>query len=275
MKNWGLQELSKMTLLKFCQTLEQRIQEEIETAYPTDWDEDYLTRRILVAIKSLGYSQVEYLTTFNNIFISAFKQKGDLENKLGDIAFIVDITYKDGDNICGVAFLEAKRRYEGTNEYSAIKVEQLRRIYAHAPSGRLLLYNFNYMSNLAPTGIDSTKSSSSGILPKIPSTYTSVMPINTAIHINSKKDSLEKFTIPFSYQFAFRYLFGMDLEFGNNLIEQVLGNSKNAENLPKYIVSVTIKPGKKGEKEVDYFVPPNVNREIFAEITDISRFDKE
>jgi hypothetical protein len=264
-----------MTLLKFCQNLEQRIQEEIEDAYPTDWDEDYLTRRILVAIKSLSYSQVEYLTTFNNIFIAAFKQKGDAENKLGDIAFVLDITYKDGDNIKGVAFLEAKRRYEGTNEYSAIKIDQLERIYSHAPSGRLLLYNYNYMSNLAPTGIDGSRISSSGILPKIPSTYTSVMPLNTAIHLSSKKDNLEKFTIPFSYQFAFRYLFGMDLEFGKDKVETALGNSQNKENLPKYVVPITVKPGKKGEKEIDYSFSPNINREIFAEITDTSRFDKE
>ena len=65
-----------MKIQKFCQTLEARIQEEIQDAYPTDWDEDYITRRILVAIKSLNYTQVEYLTTFNNIFIKAFKQKG-------------------------------------------------------------------------------------------------------------------------------------------------------------------------------------------------------
>lgn len=275
MRKWGLQNITKMTLLKFCQNLEQRIQEEIQDAYPTDWDEDYITRRLLVAVKSLSYSQVEFLTTFNNIFIAAFKQKGVSENKRGDIAFVLDITYKDGDNIKGVAFLEAKRRYQGTNEYSAIKNDQLKRLYAHAPTGRLLLYNYNYMSNLAPTGIDGSTSSSSGILPKIPSTYTSVMPLNTAIHLNSKKDNLEKLTIPFSYQLTFRYLFGMDLEFGENEVNVALGNSQNVENLPRYVVPITIKPGKKGEKEIDFVFSPEINREFFAEITDTSRFEKE
>lgn len=256
--------------------MEERIQEEIQDAYPTDWDEDYITRRILVAIKSLNYTQVEYLTTFNNIFIKAFKQKGSIETNYGDIAFILDITYKDGDSIRGVAFLEAKRRYEGTNEYSALKRTQLERIYSNAPSARLLLYNYNYMSNLAPTGMDSRSSSGSGILPKIPSTNTSVLPINTAIHLNSKTDSLEKFSIPFSYQFTFRYLFGMDLEFGDDLVQRVLGfNIKNRADLPRYIVPITIKPGKKGEKETELSFEPNVNREIFAEITDTSRFDEE
>ncbi len=267
--------MKRMKLQKFCQILEERIQEEIQDAYPTDWDEDYITRRILVAIKSLNYSQVEYLTTFNNIFIKAFKQKGKIETNYGDIAFVLDITYKDGDSIKGVAFLEAKRRYEGTNEYSAIKLPQLETIYSNAPSARLLLYNYGYMSNLAPTGIDSASSSGSGILPKIPSTNTSALPINTAIHLKSKTDSLEKFSIPFSYQFTYRYLFGMDLEFGDDIVEKVLGNAKNKEDLPKYVIPITIKPGKKGEKELDIQVETNVNREVFAEITDISRFDEE
>ena len=139
-----------------------------------------------MAIKSLSYTQVEFLTTFNNIFITAFKQKGDTKNKLGDIPFVLDITYKDGDNIKGVVFLEAKKRYQGTNEYSAIKFDQIERIYSNAPSARLLLYNYSYMSNLAPTGLDSSRGNSSGILPKIPSTYCSVLPASLAIHIKNK-----------------------------------------------------------------------------------------
>src|SRR5688500_14390552 len=96
-------QFNKMTLLRFSQTLEERIQEEIEDAYPTNWDEDYVTRRILVAIKSLQLSQVEVLSTINNIFITAFKLKGNLENCFGDIALIIEMDYKDGDKLKGVA----------------------------------------------------------------------------------------------------------------------------------------------------------------------------
>ena len=130
------------------------------------------------------------------------------------------------------------------------------------------------MSYLAPTGVDGGSTSGSGILPKIPSTNTSALPINTAIHLKSKTDSLEKFSIPFSYQFTFRYLFGMDLEFGDELIKRVLGNVKDKADLPKYIIPITIKPGKKGEKESKFRYEPNVNRDFFAEITDTSRFDE-
>lgn len=265
--------MAKMKLLKFCQVLEERIQEEVQDAYPTSWDEDYITQRIIVAIKSLNFTQVEFQTTFNNIYIAAFKQKGTFESQYGDIAFVFDIGYKDGDNIIGVAFLEAKRWYASSNEYSATKFDQLKRIYGNAPSARLLLYNHGYMTNLAVTGLDSGIRSGSGILPKIPSTFTSAMPINTAIYLNSKKNNIEKFSIPFSYQFTFRYLFGMDMEFGDDLVEKILGNAIDKENLPKYVVAINVKPSKKGDKGLDSYFQPNINKSLYDEINESSRYD--
>jgi hypothetical protein len=261
--------LNKMTLLRFSQTLEERIQEEVENAYPTNWEEDYITRRILVALKSLSYSQVETLTTFNNIFITAFKLKGVREYFRGDIAFILDIEYKDGDKIIGVAFLEAKKRYANTDEYTGIDQEQLERIYQWAPSARLLLYNYQYMSSLAPTGLDNTKNKGSGVLPKIPSTYTSVLPVNTAIHVKKKRESLHKFSIPLSYQYAFRYLYGNDLEFKDDVVKNTLGFVEETV-LPKYVVIVTVKPSKRADKEASIPSQLEINRDLYSEITDTS-----
>jgi hypothetical protein len=275
MNYWKRQQLTKMTLLKFSQTLEEKIQEQIEEAYPTDWDEDYITRRILVAIKSLTYSQVEVLTTFNNIFITAFKLKGNLENAFGDIAFVLDIEYKDGEKLKGVAFLEAKKRYLKSNDYYALDFDQLKRIYENAPSSRLLLYNNQYMSSLAPTGLDNTKHAASGVLPKIPATYTSVLPTNTAIHINNKTETLHKYSIPFSYQFVYRYLFGMDLEFKDDIVNKTIGFVSDQELLSKYVVMVAVKPGRKSDKEIDYAYQPSINKEFYAEITDFGKFNKE
>jgi len=273
MNNLTKPVLTKMTLLKFSQTLEEKIQEVIADAYPADWDEDYITRRILVAIKSMSNSQVEVLTSFNNIFIAAFKLKGNLEYMFGDIAFVLDIEYKDGNKLKGVAYLEAKKRYHNINEYKALDFGQLKRIYNNAPSSRLLLYNYQFMSSLAPTGLDNNKNAASGVLPKIPATNTSVLPVNTAIHINTKTDNLHKFSIPFSYQFAFRYLFGMDLEFDEDMLNSIIGSVSNQKLLPKFVVMVTVKPGKKGDKEIDFRFQPTINKELYAEITDSGKFD--
>lgn len=264
-----------MSLIKFSQEVENRILQEIRDAYPANWDEDYITRRITVALASLNGTQVEYLTKFQNIFIAAFKQKGKAETNYGDLAIVVDITYADGDNLVGVAFLEAKRRYEKTTEYKKLDFVQLQRIYDNAPSARLLLYNYKPMSELAPTGLDggNVSSGGSGLLPKLPSTYTSVMPANTAIHLKKKDDSIEKFSIPFSYQLAFRYLFGMELEFDKEKVDAALGNAKNEEDIPLYVIPITVKPGKKGDKLKEVNYSPAVNKEVFAEIRDLSDFE--
>ena len=272
-KNFTKTSLTKMTLLKFSQTLEEMIQEEITDAYPAEWDEDYITRRILVAIKSMSYSQVEFLTTFNNVFIAAFKLKGNLEFAFGDIAFVLDIEYKDGDKLKGIACLEAKKRYQNSNEYKALDFNQMKRIYNNAPSSRLLLYNYQFMSSLAPTGLDNNKNAATGVLPKIPATNTSVLPVNTAIHINMKTDNLHKLSIPFSYQFAFRYLFGMDLEFNKDMLNDIIGSVNDHKLLPKYVVMVTVKPGKKGDKETDFRFQPTIDHDLYAEIIDTGKFD--
>lgn len=259
--------LTKMDLLKFSQTLELNIQEEIENAYPFEWSEDYLSLRLAKALRELSYSQVEYINQRNNVLIIPFKLKGTNENKFGDIAIIMDIEFKDGDKLKGVAFLEAKMMYDNSNEYGALKKDQLERIYSNAPNSRLLLYNYNHMSTLAPSGLGTSKvTGGSSLLPKFPVTYCSVLPVNTALELKQKNDRLHKASIPLSYQFSFRYLFGMDLEFDQDKIQSAQGYLQEKYGVPSYVVAVSVKPGKKGEKEIDAFYQPEINRELYAEI---------
>jgi hypothetical protein len=267
------QTLTNMSILKFSQTLEEHIQNEIDEAYPLNWDEDYITKRLCVSLKRLEYSQVEVLNTFHKIFIKPFKLKGSNENKFGDLAIIIDLEFKDGDKLKGVAYLEAKRCYAKTNEYTALDFDQLKRIYTNAPNARLLLYNYQPMSTLAPTGLD-TKQSAIGILPKMPVTYTAVTNLNTVIKLNEKSDRLHKVSIPFSYQFSFRYLFGKDLEYDEDKIKAAQGYLNENIGLPAYVIMVTIKPGRKGEKTTNLLFNPDINKELYAEITDIHNFRK-
>jgi hypothetical protein len=115
------------------------------------------------------------------------------------------------------------------------------------------------VSSLAPTGIDS-KSGGAGLLPRLPATYTSVIPINTAIHVDKKNDRLHKMSIPFSYQFAFRYLFGMDLEFDEEKIDAAKGYLRGNNGLPDFTIMVVVTPGKRDEKEAAQFWPINLHR---------------
>lgn len=129
------------------------------------------------------------------------------------------------------------------------------------------------MSVLAPTGLDS-KQSGSGILPKLPVTYTSVANLNTVIRLNEKNDRLHKISISFSYQFAFRYLYGKDLEFDDDKIKAAQGYLKDTIGYPNYVVIVSIKPGQKRQKEINGFFLPDINREIYAEIAEIGNNEK-
>lgn len=274
MPYWGQrQKLNHMNILKFSQILEQHIQDEIDSSYPINWDEDYITRRLVVAMGKLEYSQVEVRNTFNNVFIKPFKLKGSNENKFGDLAIIMDIQFKDGDSLKGVAYLEAKRMYNNSNEYTALDFVQLQRIYENAPNARLLLYNYQPMSTLAPTGLD-TKLDTVGILPKMPVTYTSVTNLNTVLKLHLKNDRLHKISIPFSYQFAFRYLYGMDLEYDDNKLKMAQGYLSDTLGMPTYTVIVAIKPGKKGEKEFEGYFQPDINKEKYAEVTNPDDFKK-
>ena len=281
--------ITKYPILKFCQKLEEEIQEEIQDAYPNEWTEDYITLRIAKVLRGFSYSQIEYLKSYQNIIINAYKLKGQNETKFGDLAIVINIENKDGDSIKGVAFLEAKRRYKNSNEFQAMKFDQLERIYSNAPNAKLLLYNYQPMSIIAPTGLD-VKVGGEGILPKMPVTFSSIAPLNTAIKLGRKDERIQKITIPFSYQFAFRYLFGFDLEFHEDLVNAAEGfflteyqvpsidtneadssfmnrsfNNKELGN-PDFIISVTIKPGRKDDKELLGSFNPRINTNLYGEI---------
>ncbi len=221
-------------------------------------------------MKGLSHTQIEIMNTFNNIFITPYKLTGNRETHFGDLAIIVDIEFKDKDKLKGVAFLEAKKRYDNSNDYTALDSTQLNRIYGNAPNSRLLLYNYQPMSSIAPTGLDITKTTG-GILPKIPSTYTSVLHINSALKLNHKNDRLHKISIPFTYQFAFRYLYGMDLEYDEDKIQSVLGYGEERNFRTQYVIVVGIKPGKKGEKKDYEAYKPVINKNIYSKITDIDK----
>jgi len=256
----------KYSNIKFCQELEQRIQDEIEDSLPSNWDEDYITRRILVSLGKMTFSQIKFFNSHNNVFILPFKLTGSTETNFGDIAIVLDIEFKDGDKLKGVAFLEAKKFYEQHNSYHKVDISQLQRIYDNAPSSKLLLYNNNHITKLSDTGLDSGKSSG-GMLPKIPATYTCNINANTAIEHKKKDKSLHKLAIPFSYQFVYRYLNGMDLEFSEDAINAALGYFEGKYGYPKYTLMVTVKPGTGKEKNEKLSFNPEINKDVFTEIS--------
>ena len=228
-----------------------------------NWNEDYITRDILKGLRrtfrevTITYSRNKFIKIKTNFF--KFDGKLSAEKKYGDIAIIVNLDYDDGESIEGVALIEAKRINNGT--FSAIKMEQLDRIYENAPHAYLMLYdderideekNFkDYLQNkktFFPTPL-----------------YASLVPINLARKFNIFDRNLYRFSTAFSYQFAYRYIHGLDLEFSDDIIQAAKGYQQDERYPPQYIIQVSVKHTQ--SKEAPYSIPPDINTENFTEIT--------
>jgi hypothetical protein len=119
--------------------------------YPDFWEENHITFDLLKGIRrALNYSVIENAS--NNVTINwrIYKQrKRENERDYGDIALIVKLLYQDKDELEGVAFLEAKRKFENTLAFDSAKTDQLKRIDNHSTTAMMLLYDFNDITKFA------------------------------------------------------------------------------------------------------------------------------
>ncbi len=252
-------EIHKLTLNRFCQGIEELINELVQEIFILNWDEDFITRKLLSQLaQKLNGSQITDLEN-RVVFLTPFKLTKPVEKKFGDIAIIVNIEYGDGDKIEGIAFLEAKRKYKESRNFDAIKWEQLERICNNAPHSQLLLYDFRDISEFSSTGLVTKKSATaSNPMAQLPVTKFVSVPINKAIQIKQKNERLYKLSLPFSYQVGYRYMNGFDLDYNNDKLNQVKEDfGKNYNDLdveiPSHLIYISIIPDKnlKEEKRFD------------------------
>jgi len=180
------------------------------------------------------------------ILWTAYKQKGTSERTFGDIALYIKIAYQDGDKLEGVAFLEAKKRYENKITFDAIKPNQLKRIYKHAPHSMILLYDYEEIIRKTFWWV---------LLPV--RTHTVIVPLNVVLPTEKKDMTLYKFSSPFSYQLCFRYFKGRDLEFSKEAIQTAQGFMQK-RGMPKNLITISIAYGR---AEIDREF--EINREMY------------
>lgn len=250
-----LVEIQRTSLNKFCQGIEELINELVEESVVLNWDEDYLTRRFLSQLKQRLNGSL--ITDLENrvVFLTPFKLTKPVEKKFGDIAIIVNIEYGDGDNVEGIAFLEAKRKYKESRKFDALKWDQLERIYNEAPHSQLLLYDFRDISEFASTGLVAKKNATaSSPMAQLPVTKFVTIPINKAVQVKQNNERLYKLSLPISYQLGYRYMNGFDLDFRNDKLSEVKGDfAKNYQNLdlevPNHLIYIRIVPEKNVKEE--------------------------
>jgi hypothetical protein len=239
-----------MDIADFISAVELLIKEQTIRLFPADWDEDTLTRNILIEFRKRFSNKVirDYKEDFK-LSINTFKLSGKvMETNYGDIAFIVKRVYKDGDQLEGVGFLEAKRRYKKNNIFTAYKTPQLEKINTNSPQSRLLLYDYSPITEFAPVFYEPTYYDYNhyqyhhNILKSLPTTYAVTTPINVALALNKKDTTLYKISLPFSYQIAFRYFYSLDLDFNKDILSLVKGYPNEKLGLPTYTVFITVSP---------------------------------
>ena len=273
-------EIKRLTLNKFCQGIEQIINDLVQENLVLNWDEDYLTRKFLSELtKHLSGSLISDLSN-SVVFLTPYKLSKPEEFKFGDIGIVARIEYEDGDIIEGISFIEAKRKYKESRKYDAMDWEQLERIYANAPHSQLLLYDFRDITEFAPTGLVNKKdATASSPMAQLPVTKFVTIPLNKAVKVRKNNERLYKLSLPFSYQFGYRYLNGFDLDYRSDILDQIKKDfSKNYINIekqvPEYLIYINITSEKNIETEPfsydrkRYSIVPNtgINEELYLKI---------
>lgn len=234
-----------ISLVEFTGNIEHVIRESINKLSGHEWDEDFITLNLLRDLRKELYG-LELVGKDNRSRIDwqAYKLKGTYETNFGDIALVVNINYKDGTGINGVAFLEAKKRDWRKTTFSAMKMPQAKRIVNNAPRSQYLLYDYEDIANFLHCSLYSQELEyfhhrRGTQIPFAPVTRAVCVPLNLAVATGNKDTLLYRHGLPLSHMLSNRYFQGLDLEFDDRPKQIATGFLKKF-GLPKYVVKIDI-----------------------------------
>ncbi len=244
----------KMEVFELTKHLEERIDSTIKGISIYEWNENFITDRLLSDFrKSLSSIQLEGKDYRKNINWEIYKLSGTCETKFGDIALVVNLSFKDGTSLNGAAFLEAKKRDWRKTTFKAMNIPQLKRIIKHAPRANYLLYDYEDITNfLHGTSFYEERSYYRSPLLSTPKTRAVCVPLNLAGATKFKDTLLYRHGTPLSIMLANRYFQGLDLEFDDRAKQIATGYLKKF-GLPKYVMKIDIAEGE---------IEPSNNKQI-------------
>lgn len=225
--------------------LENIVRNSISKISGHEWDEDFITLSLLrdLRIGLLGTTLIGR-DSRSSINWQTYKLKGTYENNFGDIAFAININYKDGTDLSGAAFLEAKKRDWRKTTFGAMKTPQAKKILKNAPRAQYLLYDYEEITSFLYGSLYSEElfhyHRARGIRNHFSEVTRAVcVPLNLAVATGYKDTLLYRHGLPLSLLLSNRYLQGLDLEF-DEISKQVATGFVNKFGLPKYIVKIDI-----------------------------------
>ena len=261
-------KMNEMFPMKLVKDVEDIIKNTINKCYPQDWDEDFITRSLLISIREkLDKIQLDIPKYRKNILCSTYKQTGKVEYNFGDIGILVKIIDNDSLILEGAGFIESKKKYTKSDNFDKIESSQLARILEHAPKAMLLLYDYELIDDFThyqlstghyaeAIGLGSKTLRKKEDFEVLVITKTHPfsgvnasnaisMPISIAQSIALKNNSLYRYGMPFSLQLCLRYLNGFDLEFSREALRIAKGWS-NFISPPQYLMTMAL-----SEKEIE------------------------
>ncbi|MGV8017841.1 MAG: hypothetical protein AB2L26_06590 [Ignavibacteria bacterium] len=182
------------------------------TAYPYEWNENYITYYLMNELRKLFRNRIIYFNNWSKIVDwQSFKNTGKQETNYGDIALLVNVQFSSGEILKGVASLEAKRD-NNDGIFKSFDSSQLTRILSNLPYSHLLLYTHSKYELQQKFPDESTWKSNMW-----------VSPINTASQIVNQvslDDSWKvlRTSFPLSMFFTSRIFWGLDLDFRKEII---------------------------------------------------------
>jgi hypothetical protein len=256
-------------ILELTGLLEENIRSSIKSSWPYEWDENFITQRLLQDLRT-NLSNIELHSKEYRRYIhwETYKLKGKYETNFGDISLIVKIHYKDGTHLEGVAFLEAKRRDWRKTSFSAMNLSQLNRILKNAPRAQYLLYDYQDITDFQnPTEFINSVHGYYG-RHHMPFSLTATtravsVPLNIAKATGYKDTLLYRYGNPLSLMLTSRYFQGLDLEFDETSLLIATGFLEKF-GLPKYVLKIEISE-EGAESKIDDR-PNYINHDKYIEI---------
>jgi len=227
----------------------------VKNSYPDNWSGDQVTESILTGMCSLFSDKTIHVPgSIITTKVQAFRLVEEPENRFGDVSVLVVNSYHDGQVNEGVSFLSVKAKDPDKNTFSEIRKDHLKKINSNSPHSQLLLYDYDNISGMAfPTLPEAVI----GNYPHnwnrwLPSTNAAVVPVNLALELGLKNTALYKVAVPFSYQFCYRYFFGLDLDYQKVAVETAKSYRSDRGNAKYLLILSAAHGGMKPHTNMDF-----------------------
>ncbi|MDJ0590825.1 MAG: hypothetical protein QNJ72_12640 [Pleurocapsa sp. MO_226.B13] len=229
--------MNGLHFLQWLHKVEKVITSSVNNSYPRDWDEDFISRTWMNNIRQ-KFSNTVVIDYPKKLSIGwdVYKADGSLEEKHGDIAILVNLTFPKSKHqtqnpITGIAFLEAKRRYPKEQNkskketgYEKLDWSQLETQISNISNHQVLLYDNESVGCFNNLLIDSCFFD--GCILRS-STQAIVIPTPHVLACRSRsRKKINPMGLPLSYQLCCRYLQGYDLDFREKLVSDVKSGAK-------------------------------------------------